>query len=44
MRAHKMQSFLTLFGIILSVSTLIVVISLISGVNRYIQDRIANLG
>lgn len=44
MRAHKMHSFLTLLGIILSVSTLIVVISLISGVNRYIQDRIANLG
>lgn len=44
MRAHKMHSFLTLLGIILSVSTLIVVISLISGVNRYIQDRVANLG
>lgn len=44
MRTHKMHSFLTLLGIILSVSTLIVVISLISGVNRYIQDRVANLG
>jgi putative ABC transport system permease protein len=42
--AHKMRSFLTLLGIILSVSTLIVVISLISGVNRYIADRVANLG
>lgn len=41
---HKMRSFLTLVGIILSVSTLIVVISLISGVNQYIADRVANLG
>src|SRR5215472_16066186 len=41
---HKMRSFLMLLGIILSVSTLIVVISLISGVNHYIADRVANLG
>jgi len=44
LRAHKMRSFLTLLGTILSVSTLIVVIALISGVNRYIADRVANLG
>ncbi|HYL86691.1 MAG TPA: ABC transporter permease [Candidatus Angelobacter sp.] len=44
LRAHKMRSFLMLLGIILSVSTLIVVISLISGVNHYIEDRVANLG
>jgi len=44
LRAHKMRSFLTLLGIILSVSTLIVVIALISGVNHYIADRVANLG
>ncbi len=44
LRAHKMRSFLMLLGIILSVSTLIVVIALISGVNRYIADRVANLG
>jgi putative ABC transport system permease protein len=44
LRTHKMHSFLTLLGIILSVSTLIIVISLISGVNRYIADRVANLG
>jgi len=42
--AHKMRSFLMLLGIILSVSTLIVVIALISGVNRYIADRVANMG
>jgi len=42
--AHKMRSFLMLVGIILSVSTLIVVIALISGVNQYIADRVANMG
>jgi putative ABC transport system permease protein len=44
LRAHKMRSFLMLLGIILSVSTLIVVVALISGVNRYIAERVANLG
>src|SRR5260370_22881374 len=44
LRAHKMRSFLMLLGIILSVSTLIVVIALISGVNRYIPDRVAHMG
>src|SRR5271157_2938641 len=42
--AHKLRSFLMLLGIIISVSTLILVISLISGVNGYIADRVANLG
>src|SRR6267143_1704167 len=44
LRTHKMRSFLMLLGIILSVSTLIVVVALISGVNRYIADRVANMG
>lgn len=44
LRAHKLRSFLMLLGIILSVSTLIVVIALIAGVDRYIADRVANLG
>jgi putative ABC transport system permease protein len=44
LRVHKLRSFLMLLGIILSVSTLIVVIALIAGVNRYIADRVANLG
>jgi putative ABC transport system permease protein len=43
-RAHKLRTFLTLLGVILSVSTLIVVVSLIEGVNRYIADRVANMG
>ena len=44
LRAHKLRSFLMLLGIILSVSTLIIVVALISGVNRYIAERVANLG
>jgi len=44
LREHKMRSFLTLLGIILSVATLIVVIALVNGVNQYIADRVANLG
>ena len=44
LRAHKMRSILMLLGIILSVTTLIVVIALISGVNQYIADRVANMG
>ncbi len=43
-RAHKLRTFLTLLGVILSVTTLIVVISLIEGTNRYIADRVANMG
>ena len=44
LRAHKMRSFLMLLGIVLSVSTLITVLALISGVNLYVTNRIANLG
>ena len=44
MRAHKLRSFLMLLGIILSVSTLILVVALISGMNEYFASRVANLG
>ena len=44
LRAHKLRSFLMLLGIILSVSTLILVVALINGTNRYIQERVANMG
>ncbi|MGH9521194.1 MAG: ABC transporter permease [Terriglobales bacterium] len=44
LRTHKLRSFLMLLGIILSVSTLILVVSVIAGTNRYIADRVANLG
>ncbi len=44
LRTHKLRSFLTLLGVILSVSTLIVVVSMIEGTNRYISDKVANFG
>src|ERR1700722_9786178 len=44
MRAHKLRSFLMLLGIILSVSTLILVVALISGMNQYFATKMANLG
>lgn len=44
MRVHKLRTFLTLLGVILSVSTLIIVISMVEGTNKYIADKVANLG
>lgn len=44
LRAHKMRSFLTLLGIILSVAALITVVAFINGTNLYIQNRVANMG
>jgi putative ABC transport system permease protein len=44
MRAHKLRSFLMLLGVILSVSTLILVVALIDGMNGYFAERVANLG
>ena len=44
LRTHKLRSFLTLLGVILAVSTLIIVVALVSGSNRYIADRVANFG
>jgi putative ABC transport system permease protein len=44
LRAHKLRSFLTLLGVILAVTTLVAVMSVVEGLNRYVADRIANLG
>ena len=44
LRTHKLRSFLTLLGVILSVTTLIVVVSMIEGANVYFSQRIANFG
>src|SRR5947209_16725337 len=44
LRAHKLRSFLTLLGVILAVTTLVAVMSVVSGMNFYVADRIANLG
>jgi putative ABC transport system permease protein len=44
LRAHKLRSFLTLFGVIMAVTTLVVVMSAIAGLNLYVATRVANLG
>src|SRR5277367_5559653 len=44
LRAHKLRSFLTLLGVILAVTTLVTVMSVVTGMNSYVADRIANLG
>ena len=44
LRAHKLRSFLTLLGVILAVTTLVAVMSIISGLNLYVANRVANLG
>jgi putative ABC transport system permease protein len=44
LRTHKLRSFLTLLGIVIATTTLIVVMSIVNGMNLYIATRIANLG
>src|SRR6185295_826001 len=42
--AHKLRSFLTLLGVIFGVATVIVVVSLIEGFNKYVDEKIADIG
>jgi putative ABC transport system permease protein len=44
LRSHKLRSFLTLLGVVVATSTLIVVMSVVNGMNLYIAEHIANLG
>ena len=44
LRSHKLRSFLTLLGIVIATFTLIIVMSIINGMNLYFADHIANLG
>jgi putative ABC transport system permease protein len=44
LRTHKLRSFLTLLGVVVATSTLIVVMSVVNGMNLYIATHIANLG
>jgi len=41
--AHRLRSFLTLLGIIVGVGTLVGVVSVISGLNGYVRDRVIQL-
>jgi putative ABC transport system permease protein len=42
--SHKLRSFLTLLGLVIATTTLIVVMSIVNGMNVYIAEHIANLG
>lgn len=44
LQSHKLRSFLTLLGVIIAVTTLIGVVSIIEGMDRYIAERVANFG
>jgi len=44
LRSHKLRSFLTLLGVVIATTTLIVVMSVVNGMNLYIAEHIANLG
>ena len=39
-RAHKLRSFLTLLGIIIGVTTIVGVVGIITGLNRYVQEKV----
>lgn len=42
--SHKLRSALTLLGMIIGVTAFVVVVSLISGFNKYIDEKIAGIG
>ena len=42
--AHKLRSGLTLLGMIVGVTAFVVVVSLIAGFNRYVDEKIAGIG
>ena len=42
--ANKLRSFLTLLGLIIGVMTLILVMTIVQGANRYVEDKVADLG
>src|SRR3954451_23758636 len=44
LRGSKLRSFLTLLGIILATTTLIAVMSVISGMDRYIAEHVSMMG
>ena len=44
LQAHRLRSFLTLLGVLISVTTLVSVISIIRGMDLYISERVSQLG
>lgn len=43
LRRNKLRSFLTLLGVIIGVMTVVAVVSVISGLNSYVRDKVLNL-
>jgi putative ABC transport system permease protein len=43
-RSHKLRASLTMLGLTMGVATLIAVMTLVQGANRYVELKIANLG
>lgn len=44
LRANKLRSFLTLLGIIIGITSIIAVISVIQGLDRYWKEKVSNFG
>ena len=44
LRSHKLRASLTILGLTMGVATIITVMTLVQGTNRYVEQKIANLG
>ena len=44
LRAHKLRSFLTVLGILIGVSSVVAVVAIITGLDRYVGERVLELG
>ncbi|MBY0373818.1 MAG: ABC transporter permease, partial [Bryobacteraceae bacterium] len=44
LRVHRLRAALTILGLTMGVATIITVMTLIQGANRYVEQKIANLG
>jgi putative ABC transport system permease protein len=44
LRVHKLRTALTVLGLTMGVATLITVMTIVQGANRYVEEKVANLG
>jgi putative ABC transport system permease protein len=42
--SHKLRSFLTLLGVIIGVSTVIAILTIIEGMNNYVEEKVIDMG
>src|SRR5271155_4475740 len=42
--AHKLRTVLTLLGVVIGVMSVIAVVSIVNGLNRYVAEKVFNLG